>query len=109
VQLIQQAVIAYYSQFEEPSQGDAAPEQNQPEAEPAAADLSASAEEAAEMPETEETEIEAKPAAGAQPEDFESGSEQELSEAEAPAEHGGTIEDAGSPTSKDTPEEGHGS
>ncbi len=129
VQQIQQSVIAYYSQFEEPGQGDTAPEQHQPEAEPVAPDLSASAEEAAEVQGTEADELEIEPGPPApelpdssiettahdgllydpeSPEErFEPGSEEELAETEA-QEHSGTIEGAGSPTSKDTPEEGHG-
>jgi N utilization substance protein A len=128
VQQIQQAVIAYYSQFEE---------QGQPEPEPVAADLNASAEEAAELQGTEPGELEAEPGPAAaeseteveppaqsgllydpeNPEErFEPGSEQELAETEAPAEQFGRIEDAGSPThnqperagSKDTPDKGHG-
>jgi transcription termination/antitermination protein NusA len=122
VQQIQQAVIAYYSQFEEPGPeaGDSAPEQNQPEAQPVSPDLNASAEEAAEMQGTEAGELEAEPGpeepelpetisethgSGGllydteNPEErFEPGSEQELAETEASGEQFGRIEDAGSPT-----------
>ena len=137
VQQIQQAVIAYYSQFEE---GDTAPELNQPEATPVSPDLSATADEAAEVQGTNADQLEVEPAPQGDeasgefaenanehgllydpdsPEErFEPGSEQELeeTEAEAASEQFGTIEGAGSPThnqpegagSKDTPEEGHG-
>ena len=138
VQQIQQAVISYYSQFEDQEQGDSAPEQNMPEAEPVSPDLSATAEEAAEVQGTQadELEIEPGPEAAELPESiaevshqesllydpdsaeerFEPGSEQELAETEAVSEQFGNMEDAGSSThnqpegagSKDTPDEGHG-
>ena len=127
VQQIQQAVIAYYSQFEE---GDAAPEQNQPEAAPAAPDLGATAGEAADVQGTEAEQLDAEPApqgdaasgelaGNASEHGLPHDPEPEIGETEAEAnpEQFGTIEGAGSPThnqpegagSKDTPEEGHGS
>ena len=127
VQQIQQTVIAYYSQFEDSAEGgagDAASEQSLSEVESAAADLGASAEEAAAMPDTEAGELEAEPGP-AEPEPPEAvaetspeggllydtenpeepvepgpehAPEQELADSEAGAEQFGRIEDAGSPT-----------
>ena len=106
------------------------------DAEPVSPDLSATAEEAAEVQGTEpdELELEPGPAPAEPPEEipntgsrdgllydpespeerFEPGSQQEIAESEALSEQFGTMEDAGSPThnqpegagSKDTPEEG---
>jgi N utilization substance protein A len=93
VQRIQEAVNAYYSQFEEPAPATETVEEAEPEAE------SAVVEEATEVPEgtaegakTDSLETEAGTEAGAAVEEI----PEEPSE--APAPQFGTIEDAGSPT-----------
>jgi hypothetical protein len=131
VEQIQGAVNAYYSQFEEPvAQGVDNPEENLPEPLPESADMSASAEEVAEVQGTDEGSLELEPGPAPPEEEtsetnfppgtlydpdspeerFEPGTEQADEEpAAAPedvAEQFGTIENAGSPT--DISEEGGG-
>ena len=124
VESIQVAVNAYYSQFEE-GQGSENPEETMPEATPVSPDLSASAEELAEVQGTDTGSIETEPGPGPETEDvaetnyppgtlydpespeerFEPGSEQAEEAAaasEEDAEQFGTIEDAGSPTHNNT-------
>ena len=116
------AVNAYYSQFEE-GQGVENPEQTMPEPTPVSADLSASAEEAAELQGTDTGSLDTEPGPAGMPElatetnyppgtlydpesaeeRFEPGSTEELEETER-REHFGTIEGAGSPT--ENPSEG---
>jgi transcription termination/antitermination protein NusA len=108
VERIQEAVNAYYGQFEQP-QGSEAPEQTMPEPEPLAADMHATAEEAAEIQGTDAESLEAEPGPAPPEEEamepaqsplydpdsseerFEPGSEAEL------ADPSGTINEAGSP------------
>jgi N utilization substance protein A len=112
---LQQVVNGYYSQFEETA-GSENPEETQPEAEPVAADMHASAEEAAEVQGTDAGSLEAEPGSEAaevgetndppgtlydpesREERFEPGSEQAESAQPEPGEQFGTIESAGSPT-----------
>jgi N utilization substance protein A len=101
VERLQEAVNAYYGQFESP--GTESAEGSMAEAEPAASDISASPEELAEFQGTdvESLETEPEPAAGAEVEASETGEEaaELASEPEAAeAEQFGTIDDAGSST-----------
>jgi N utilization substance protein A len=101
VEKIQEAVNAYYGQFE--STGAENPEEALPEADSIAPDMSASAEELAELQGTdvESLQIEPGPASESGAESSETGAAvQELAfEPEvAEAEQFGTIDDAGSPT-----------
>jgi N utilization substance protein A len=109
VQRIQVAVNSYYSQFEEQPQGSENPEQTMPEAEPVSPDLSASAEEVAEIQGTDAASLELEPgppppeeevvlASGDlyDPESAEERFEPGSLQAEEP-EQSGNIEDAGSP------------
>jgi hypothetical protein len=126
IEEIQQAVNAYYSQFEE-GQGVENPEQNLPEATPEAAEFNASEEELAEVQGTDTHSLDTEPGPAGMPEEitatnyppgtlydpespeerFEPGSEAEEAESEERAESA-TIEDAGSPTDNpgEVPEEG---
>ena len=130
---IQETVNAYYSQFEEVAPGDENPEQNVPEAQPVSPDLSASAEDVAEVQGTDAGSLDTEPGPAGLPavvtetnyppgtlyepespeEKFEPGSElaEEYVPAEVPentavVEQSGRIEDAGSPT--ENPEGGPG-
>jgi N utilization substance protein A len=120
VQEIQQTVIAYYSQFEEPPEPAPAMETSST---PATAEAGDSPEENPAAPadaELQAAESEELPAAtvadDAAEEAPEEAGAQELAEMQALAQQFGTIEDAGSPThaqpegagSKDNPEEGDG-
>ncbi len=125
VEQIGAVVNAYYSQFEE-GQGVENPEQNLPEPLPQSPDMSASAEEAAEVQGTDSGSLDTEPGPAGMPETvtetnyppgtlydpespeerFEPGSEAELEETETVAgEQFDTIEDAGSPTEIPSPGE----
>src|SRR5215467_14589365 len=119
VERIQESVNAYYGQFEEQPQGSEIPEQTMPEPEPLAADMHATAEEAAEVQGTDAESLEPEPGPAA-PEDgieaapsplYDPDSSEERFEpgsAEAESSDGsGTIEKAGSPHNQS--EEGAGS
>jgi N utilization substance protein A len=67
VERIQQAVNAYYSQFEE-GQGSENPEETMPEAEPVSPDLSASAEDLAEVQGTDAGSLDTEPGPAPEPE-----------------------------------------
>src|SRR5205823_7024126 len=67
---IQEAVNAYYSQFEE-QQGSENPEETMPDAEPVAADMHASAEEAAEVQGTDAQSLELEPGPAVSEEELE--------------------------------------
>jgi len=115
IEEIQQAVNAYYSQFED--QGVENPEQNLPEATPEAAEFNATSEELAEVQGTDTHSLDTEPGPAGMPEEvtatnyppgtlydpespeerFEPGSAAEEAETEERAESA-TIEDAGSPT-----------
>src|SRR5262249_31618611 len=116
IEEIQQAVNAYYSQFEE-GQGVDNPEQNLPEATPVTAEFNATEEEVAELQGTDTRSLDTEPGPAGMPEEvtetndppgtlyepergeerFEPGSEAEEAETEHRAESA-NIEDAGSPT-----------
>jgi transcription termination/antitermination protein NusA len=120
VEQLQQAVNAYYSQFETESAGNENPEETPPEAEPASPDLSEPATDAAEAQGSDTGSLETGPGPAAAPEGsaetdyppdapyapespeerFEPGSEQVEAKAEVEenAEQSGTMEDAGSPS-----------
>jgi transcription termination/antitermination protein NusA len=119
VERIQESVNAYYGQFEEQPQGSEIPEQTMPEPEPLAADMHATAEEAAEVQGTDAESLEPEPGPEA-PEDgieaaqsplYDPDSSEERFEpgsVEAESSDGsGTIEKAGSPHNQS--EEGAGS
>ncbi len=93
IEQIQQSVNAYYSQFEE--QGDEHPEQTMPDAEPVAADMHASAEEAAEVQGTDEGSLEAEPGPA-----YESEQEAQVTETVYPP---GTLYDPESPEERFEP------
>jgi N utilization substance protein A len=105
VETIQEAVNAYYSQFEEPAAE--AVEAAEPAAE-AAAEPAAEAETVVEAEPAVETEtvVEAESAAEAETAVEEAASPAVEAESEAAVEQSGTIEDAASPTHN--PSEGHG-
>jgi N utilization substance protein A len=130
IEQLQDSVNAYYNQFED-NQGIENPEQNLPEATPAAADMSASAEELAETQGTDTESLETEPGpagvseemtetnyppgtlydAESPEERFEPGSAAEEAETEAGEQaaedaHSATIENAGFPT--DNSAEGEG-
>ncbi len=134
VQQLQAAVNAYYAQFEE-APAEAIPEQTIPEAEPVSPDLSASAEDVAEVQGTDTGSLDTEPGPAPTPEGytetnyppgtlydpespeerFEPGSEQSGATAGGTAEmgeHFGTMEDAGSPSQNQSEsagaEEDHG-
>jgi transcription termination/antitermination protein NusA len=103
VQRIQEAVNAYYSQFEEPAPASETVEEAESGEADASADLSAAVEEPAEVPEgttagSETESLEAQPGAEAGPPVEEIPEEPAEAAPEATASHFGTIEDAGSPT-----------
>jgi len=110
VERIQQAVNSYYSQFEDPGQGNENPEETLPEAEPVSPDLSASAEEAAEVQGTDAASLDEEPGPALEAEPavsettyppgtlYDTESPEERFEPGESAEQFGTIEDAGSPT-----------
>jgi transcription termination/antitermination protein NusA len=125
VEQIQDAVNAYYNQFEQ-DQGVENPEQNLPEPTPQSPDLSASEEELAEVQGTDTGSLDTEPGPAGMPEEvtetnyppgtlydpespeerFEPGSAAAAAEDEETADQFGTIDDAGSPT--DNSAEGEG-
>jgi transcription termination/antitermination protein NusA len=118
VELIQEAVNAYYGQFEEQPQGSENPEETMPEPEPAAADMHATPEEAAEIQGTDAESLEPEPGPvesevvveAAQSPLYDPDSSEERFEpgsAEAESDLSGTIEKAGSPHNQS--DEGAGS
>jgi N utilization substance protein A len=126
IEQLQESVNAYYNQFED-NQGVENPEQNLPEATPESADLSASAEELAEVQGTDTGSLDTEPGPAGMPEEvtetnyppgtlydpespeerFEPGSAAEEAEGQTAEDaHSATIENAGFPT--DNSAEGEG-
>jgi transcription termination/antitermination protein NusA len=117
IEQIQQTVNAYYAQFEEGGPGNDNPEETMPEATPVSPDMSASEEELAEVQGTDTGSLDTEPGPAGMPEEitettyppgtlydpespeerFEPGSAQAEEETE---KQFGTMEDAGSPTPK---------